>query len=43
MRRKDREETSEEFFDEVFGTAEELFLAMNDGARPYGVIVNFAD
>lgn len=42
MRRKDREETSEEFFNEVFDSAEELFLAMNDGARPYGVILNFA-
>lgn len=42
MRRKDREETSEEFFDEVFAEAEELFLAMNDVPAPYGVIVNFA-
>lgn len=42
MRRKDREETSEEFFDEVFAAAEELFLAMNDEVCPYGVILNFA-
>ena len=41
MRRTDRENSTEEFYDLVFAHAEEIFLAMNDGVYPYGVILNF--
>lgn len=42
MRRKDRAVATDEFYDLVFNTAEEIFIAMNDGVFPYGVIMNFA-
>lgn len=41
MRRTDRENSTEEFYDLVFTQAEEIFIAMNDGVYPYGVILNF--
>lgn len=42
MRRKDRERTDSEFFDEVFSAAEVLFLAFTNGDAPYCLPVNFA-
>lgn len=42
MRRKDREVSTDEFYEQVFNAAEEIFIAMNDGLYPYGVIMNFA-
>lgn len=42
MRRTDRERTDPAFFDEVFGSAEEIFLALRNGDFPYCLPVNFA-
>lgn len=41
MRRKDREQTGHDFFDEVFDKSEEIFLALHDNEYPYGIITNF--
>ena len=41
MRKQQRECREPAFFDEVFSTADELFLAMHDGAFPYVVPLNF--
>lgn len=41
MRKQQRECREPAFFDEVFATADELFLAMHDGDFPYVVPLNF--
>lgn len=42
MRRKDREVNDPRFFEEVFNSAEIMFLALFDGQYPYCLPVNFA-
>lgn len=42
MRRKDREIVDSAFFEEVFSSAETMFIAMFDGDFPYCIPVNFA-
>lgn len=42
MRRTDRERNDTQFFEHVFQNAEVLYLALNDGAYPYCLPVNFA-
>lgn len=42
MRRRDREQNSEEFFSAVFERAEVIFLAFRNGEFPYCLPFNFA-
>ena len=41
MRKQNRECLDPAFFDEMFSTADELFLAMHDGDFPYVIPLNF--